>query len=392
MSLRRSINDLCSDFSEFATSLESRLVQLKYSSAHPSTVDACTYKRCLDNLYSRVKRIDRDLDRWDLVVNGSDATAKAVVKESQVAYEAIERVLNTSGTSMSVKGKETRVGTLSKSGQDDPEQQGHVDQRLTGEDASLHSSPDSLTPSMKHLMGKYGDSGSLKYSREAPCCKIPSPAFSEALLQQEVAMQEDDGLLQRYADDTYVEENTLELKSQVIFSRYNTNKGGIEKPDPIKELEDLPPAKEEKHSEKNLERAISAALAKCSLSQGVTPSSSAHQSQVASASAPRTMSTPSVPSAVPTFRPIKSSLYSTLPSFIKGQISLEDLASAGEALHAFVSRNQEQGHGVTFTADDVEKQTLLSPVKAKVLLNALAKLEQIKLKVIYGQGTVYFFM
>ena len=127
MSLRRSINDLCSDLSEFATSLESRLVQLKYSSAHPSTVDACTYKRCLDNLYSRVKRIDRGLDRWDLVVNGSDATAKAVVKESQVAYEAIERVLNTSGTSMSVKGKETRVGTLSKSGQDDPEQQGHVD-------------------------------------------------------------------------------------------------------------------------------------------------------------------------------------------------------------------------------------------------------------------------
>lgn len=391
MSLRTSINDLSRDLSEFATSLESRLVQLKYSSAHPSTVNASTYKRCLNDLDSRVKKVDGELDRCEMVVNRSGATANALVHEAQVAYDAIERILHGSGVHSLEKGKETRVGTRATSDQPEPKQ---LDSSLTAEYPPQDSSPDSLTPSMKHLMGKYGDSGSSKYSRDAAYAKVPSPAFSDALLQQEVAMQEGDGLLQKYADDAYIEENTLELKSQVIFSRYNTNRGGgTEKPEPINELEDLPPAREEeKHSEKNLEQAISAALAKSSLSQGVTPSSAHQSSQMAAASAPRTVSTPSVPSAVPAFRPIDSSLYSTLPSFIKGQISLEDLASAGEALHAFVSRNQEQGHGVTFTADDVEKHTSLSPVKAKVLLNALAKLEQIKLKVIYGQGTVYFFM
>lgn len=395
MSLRTSINDLSRDLSEFATSLESRLVQLKYSSAHPSAVNACTYKRCLNDLDGRVKKVDGELDRCEVVVNNSDATANALVHEAQVAHAAIERLLHDSGIYSSEKGKETRVGTRTTSDQPEPKQ--WLDSCLTEKNPSQDSSPDSLTPSMKHLMGKYGDSGSLKYSRDAAYTKVPSPAFSDALLQQEVAMQEEDGLLQKYApDDSYVEENTLELKSQVIFSRYNTDRGGgggTQKPEPINELEDLPPAREEeKHSEKNLEQAISAALAKSSLSQGVTPSSVHQPSQMAAASAPRTVSTPSVPSAVPAFRAIDNSLYSTLPSFIKGQISLEDLARAGEALHAFVSRNQEQGHGVTFTADDVEKHTSLSPVKAKVLLNALAKLEQIKLKVIYGQGTVYFFM
>eukprot|EP00889_Picochlorum_renovo_P007445 jgi/Picre1/34475/NNA_001943.t1 len=166
MSLRTSINDLSRDLSEFATSLESRLVQLKYSSAHPSTVDACTYKRCLNDLDSRVKKVDGELDRCEVVVNNSDATANALVHEAQVAHARL-KVLHDSGIYSLEKGKETRVGFISGF----------------------------LTPSMKlmKMMGKYGDSGSLKYSRDAAYTKVPSPAFSDALLQQEVAMQEDDG-------------------------------------------------------------------------------------------------------------------------------------------------------------------------------------------------------
>jgi hypothetical protein len=40
----------------------------------------------------------------------------------------------------------------------------------------------------------------------------------------------------------------------------------------------------------------------------------------------------------------------------------------------------------------VESATELPQGKSKVLLNALAKLDQVNLKVIYGRGAVYYFV
>ena len=101
--------------------------------------------------------------------------------------------------------------------------------------------------------------------------------------------------------------------------------------------------------------------------------------------------TPSLPTAVAPLRHVDQAEYASLPSFIRGQLPLNALNEAAGAVHAAALRRCAAGVGASFSMDDVETAGELPAGKGKVVVNALAKLGRVQLKVVYGQGTVYFF-
>jgi hypothetical protein len=102
--------------------------------------------------------------------------------------------------------------------------------------------------------------------------------------------------------------------------------------------------------------------------------------------------TPSLPTSVAPWIPIDGSEYSSLPGFVKGQMPLDVLNEAAASMHAFVVRRCAAGDGASFTMDDIEEVGTLPVGKGKAFINALAKLGRVQLKVVFGQGTVYFFV
>jgi len=102
--------------------------------------------------------------------------------------------------------------------------------------------------------------------------------------------------------------------------------------------------------------------------------------------------TPSLPTSVANWTPIDDSEYSLLPGFVRGQMPLEVLNEAATTMHTSVVRRCAAGGGASFTMDDIEEAGALPVGKGKAFINALAKLGRVQLKVVYGQGTVYFFV
>ena len=235
-----------------------------------------------------------------------------------------------------------------------------------------------------------------------------------------------------------MEETTMELKSQLIFSALNRNPGQrwtrpAAIPEPVKELADLPalpkgptPRKaEETIDDARLEDAISLALAKsCDVGEGgrrpeanppaaatasnntaVTtpaagmfaaakattsnsskPSNSGHLRSSSGALGMAAL-TPKVPTSLAEWRAVDEDAFNRLPSFVRGQITLDELNASSAAIHRMVAGRLERGEGsVVFGYSDVDELGL-----GKVVLNALGKVGMVKVKVVYGEGTVYFF-
>jgi len=195
------------------------------------------------------------------------------------------------------------------------------------------------------------------------------------------------------------EENTLELRSQIIFNRSNTGHGTASYPhddmkDPLGHAEY--PSKGDNsilQSPDELEKAIKLALTQSKIR--VSPNEVCpmrREMSHYSCSAKKHSSTPSMPESLPIFLPVDEAKYATLPSFIRGQLPLEVLNKAHNYLYDLISKRSSAGEQVGFNIADVESATDLPQGKSKVLLNALAKLEQVNLKVIYGRGAVYYFV
>lgn len=257
--------------------------------------------------------------------------------------------------------------------------------------------------------------------------------------------------------DALDEDSTMELKSQVIYSRalaQQVHQASAPLPSgpsavtfhhqqPQYPIATAPAAvpqnqqqqnQEAQRSRESLEEAIAAALARPSISMSSTgtagsdgttsatatattttaktlPQSQSQSSSYAVpalhvtpaavpmggssiASARTSMSsslTPSLPSSVAPLRPVDQAEYSSLPAFIRGQLPLDALNEAAGAVHASALRRCAAGDGASFSMDDVENAGELPAGKGKVVVNALAKLGRVQLKVVYGQGTVYFF-
>lgn len=129
-------------------------------------------------------------------------------------------------------------------------------------------------------------------------------------------------------------------------------------------------------------------------SMGTTPAYEGSKGQSSSSLVKSAHSlTPSLPTVVARYKAVDTVEYLLLPKFIRGQISLENLNEASVAVHQAAQRRCSSGGVAFFSMDDVE--TTAAPFvpsgKVRVLLNALAKLDRIQVKVVYGQGTVYFF-
>jgi hypothetical protein len=196
------------------------------------------------------------------------------------------------------------------------------------------------------------------------------------------------------------EENTLELRSQIIFDRSNTGYRSISYPanetkSPSRHTEYPSKNKSILQSPDELEKAIQLALTQSNAR--VSPDevnqmrhSVSHYS--CTASAKKHSSTPSIPESMPAFLPVDETKYATLPSFIRGQLPLKLFNKAHKDLYDLVSRRSFGGEKLGFNIVDVESATELPQGKSKVLLNALAKLDQVNLKVIYGRGAVYYFV
>ena len=312
-----------------------------------------------------------------------------------------------------------------------------------GGDSTCIPSPAHLDPTLSKLICKYGarspklgtntdekpsasfvrDADELlsKYSSKAGRRGNPvtSTAGSEVASVPEMAIEP----LQP------AEETTMELRSQLIFSALNRNPGqGSSRPvlirsEPIKELADLPtypsPQRERKIENARLGDAIDAALAKsCDARKkivtnetataattaattataattttpaGGIPSGSIQSASIRQPSRVATQSslslTPKVPTTLPSWQSVEEEAYGTLPSFVRNQIELDELNTTSKAVHGTIARRVEQGDAsVVFTAADVEEYT----DKAKAFVNALVKLNMIKLKA-YGQEIVYYF-
>jgi hypothetical protein len=254
-------------------------------------------------------------------------------------------------------------------------------QNLNGDTPSSISvsSPGALTPSMRQLLGKYATDGQSSQSEvrvsggtNMSISPLPmlSPAFAMAAASQTAQLNR--ALVNDYEHKTDPdlslplslpggdeEENTMELKSQVIRSRGIAGAGPVQS----KPL-------------------LTATPSLSRTSDGVKP---LRQSLTSSL-------TPSLPTVVAPLRPVNEAAYSSLPNFIQGQLSLETMNSAAVSVHAAASRRCEAGGGAYFTVDDIEAASPLPSAKGKVFLSAMTKLGHVQLKVVYGQGTVYFFV
>lgn len=387
--LRTSLNIFNTELGEFSKDFEKRLCSLGKSLKYPSITSASSYRECLQDLNSRVMLVDTVLNDIAGKTLGDDPDFSEYLHNVEAIFKEIDSMTQTSSGEKRLE-KEKRSSTRPEESIDLPVVM--ADRRSSAnmfpERYMSESSPDVWSPSIQKLMGKYGpgqaDKGSV------------SPVFAAALKEQEALLETDTDLAAKYAHESIDEDNTLELKSQVIFSLKSANKGALDKPEPIEELDDLGPTPSKMIDDRKLEDAISAALAKCEV-KGITPNVSNISSRRSSASqfpssAPRTANTPKLPTSLPPYCAVEASSYSCLPSFIRGQIALEDLNHASSRIHALVTKRHATGEGITFNSADVEEHADLAPGKSKVFLNALAKLDRIQLKVIYGQGTVYFFV
>lgn len=241
------------------------------------------------------------------------------------------------------------------------------------------SSPGALTPSMRQLLGKYASDGQSSQSEarvsggtNMSISPLPmlSPAFAMAAASQTAQLNRAP-VVDHYEHKTDPdlslplsfpggdEENTIELKSQVIRSRGIAGAGPVQS----KPL-------------------LTATPSQSKTSDGVKP---LRQSLTSSL-------TPSLPTAVAPLRPVNEADYSSLPNFIRGQLSLETMNSAAVSVHTAASRRCDAGGGAYFTVDDIEAASPLPSAKGKVFLSAMTKLGHVQLKVVYGQGTVYFFV
>lgn len=364
---RSSIDSFTRELSDFAIDFDKRLSHIQKSLQYPSITNASSYRTCVQDLQSRLELVETVLD--DIAgKEDCENPAEFIDNMGKLLQEIDAKICAGDGTVVI----ETKVLSSQKV----------KELSRTSLRSAREGSPDEIevwSPSMQQLVGKYG-SGQ----------PSSSPVFAAALKEQEIILEADEKLAMKYADESMNEENTLELKSQVIFSR-SASMGGTERPEPIKELDDIGPTPRKAIDDKKLEDAISAALAKCEV-RGVTPnipSISSRRSSVPS-SAPLTAS--KLPSTLPPNHEIDENSYSSLPSFIRGQITLADLRQASLRMYTLVANRFAQGEGIAFSAADVDQHANLGSGKSKVLLNALAKLDQIQLKVIYGQGTVYFFV
>ncbi|GAB4824009.1 hypothetical protein N2152v2_011055 [Parachlorella kessleri] len=93
---------------------------------------------------------------------------------------------------------------------------------------------------------------------------------------------------------------------------------------------------------------------------------------------------------VPPLRLVADQEYQTLPTFIKGQLSLDEVNSTLASVHAAVSEKATTGGLPGFTLEDLVTVGLAG--KAKVFINSIVKLGRAQLKVVYGQGTVYLLL
>lgn len=361
---RSSIDSFTRELSDFAIDFDKRLSHIQKTLKYPSITNASSYRNCVQDLQSRLELVETVLD--DIAEKDDCENPTECIDTMNKLLQEIDAKI--SGGDGTVVREAKKVLSSHKV----------KEMSRTSLCSARKGSPDEIevwSPSMQQLVGKYG-SGQ----------PASSPVFAAALKEQEVILEADEKLAMKYADESMNEENTIELKSQVIFSR-SASMGCTERPEPIKELDDIGPTPRKSIDDKKLEDAISAALAKCEV-RGVTPSIPSISSR--RSSAPLTAS--KLPSTLPPHHEIDGDSYSSLPSFIRGQITLEDLRQASLRMYTLVANKFAQGEGIAFSAADVDQHANLGSGKSKVFLNALAKLDQIQLKVIYGQGTVYFFV
>ncbi len=294
-------------------------------------------------------------------------------------------------------------------------------------------------PSLSALTGKYS-----LYTTAGPRNTVACPSTSAAELASKYSLQQPDSADSEVAA---MEETTLELKSQLIFSALNRKPGQRSSrpasipPEPVEELADLPalgpvpgveaaeamsiPETLPKIDDNRLEDAIAAALAKaCDVREtnmtpampytssksaimgpmtakmasttpaagSVAPSATKRLTATALKSASKSSlalgNTPGVPSTLPAWRSVEEASYRTLPGFVRNQITLEELNATSLAVHGALARRMEKGStSVVFTTADVEEQT----TKAKAFVNALVKLNMIKLKLYHGDQIVHYF-
>lgn len=365
---RSSIDSFTRELTDFAIDFDKRLSHIQKSLQYPSITNASSYRNCVQDLQSRLELVETVLD--DIAgKEDCENPAESIDTMNKLLQEIDAKISGGDGTVV----KETKKVLSSHKVKE---------MSRTSLCSARRGSPDEIevwSPSMQQLVGKYG-SGQ----------PSSSPVFAAALKEQEVILEADEKLAMKYADESMNEENTLELKSQVIFSR-SASMGGTERPEPIKELDDIGPTPRKAIDDKKLEDAITAALAKCDV-KGVTPSIPSVSSRRSSVPSSAPLTASKLPSTLPPHHEIDGNSYSSLPSFIRGQISLDDLRQASLRMYTLVANKFAQGEGVAFSAADVDQHANLGSGKSKVFLNALAKLDQIQLKVIYGQGTVYFFV
>ena len=238
------------------------------------------------------------------------------------------------------------------------------------------------------------------------------------------------------------EENTMELKSQVIFNRFQQQQqqqqlaGGVRSRTnvqyPSSALDATAAATttttttttttdaRDGNRKESLDDVIAAALGhpappplsvpsvpsvppSTKVNAAVTPSNPPHPSLYSvltrtgggggggGGAGTATSLTPSLPTTVPPLRIVDETEFSSLPSFITNQISLDELNQTLMTVHNAVVRRCAGGDGAVFTLDDVEAAGVLPAGKCKVFTNTLVKLARVQLRVVYGQGTVYFF-
>lgn len=290
--------------------------------------------------------------------------------------------------------------------------------RARNDTPSSISSPalDALTPSMRHLLGKYaatssssGLSGPVLSIKGASIEGSPLPALSPAFAAAAATQRAQLAQAGEHLGASYNEENTMELKAQVIFSRAQAqhNSMGPHKNvtanNTVSPSQRAPVSTTRTTDADGLQEAIAAALARnvgptshlpaptTTPAEGLTATSARSALSTRPATTGSRM-TPSLPSTVAPLRRVDDNEYSALPAFIRGQLPVNVLNEAAAAVHVAAERRYAAGDGVYFTMDDVEGAAAVPSGKGKVVINALAKLGHVQLKVVYGEGTVYFFV
>ena len=365
---------------------------------------------------SRLDRMNRKLDALERRVGPQYATDRSVfVRSADAVYNEIQRFIGLPRLDDQLRGLQDAKK------EDKP--------RMTGADTDAQPWSPSCAqrdPSLSALTSKYVAAGP---SNTVAC---PNTGAEELVSKYSVPRP---GVID--SEEAAMEETTMELRSQLIFSALNRKPGqGSSRPasippEPIAELADLPaigpaprvetseavsvPALLGKIDDGHLEVAIAAALAKaCDVhetkvtpgmrstattattattsARATTPSATRLSLVMASKSAAKSSlalsNTPMIPTILSAWRSVEEGSYGMLPGFVRNQISLEELNATSLAVHGVIARRVESGStSVVFTAADVAEHTS----KGKAFVNALVKLNMIKLKVYRGDQIVHYF-